>query len=378
MFRKIISALLISALLITAAVPALAATLYATVTTPTTDGALYVRRVAGEGQPIVGSAKFGDQLEVLKKGNTWHRVKVLRTGVTGWVYGKYITFGTATEVNREGSVSSSDGYANFRVGPTTSSAVISKLNNGTKLNVISKTGNWYYVYCASKATHGYVSAGLVKLASAAAAPSDTSNAVISSSDGFANLRKGPGTNYAIVAPLKNGTKAEIVSTSGSWSLVKVPSTNQYGYVYTKLLKAGTSSSGSTAVVNGAYTTGRINSSDGFANFRTGPSTSKSVIAKLYNNVMVSILATDGNWYKVQLSDAGQTGYVYKKLVETVKAEGTMTTTGNVNLRSGPGTGYAKKTVIPKNTTVSVLSTYGNFARVNAKGWIGYISLSYLK
>ena len=87
---------------------------------------------------------------------------------------------------------------------------------------------------------------------------------------------------------------------------------------------------------------------------------------------------DGNWYKVQLSDAGQTGYVYAKLVETVKHEGTMVTTGNVNMRSGPGTDYAKRTVIAKNTLVTVLSTHGDFARVNANGWIGYISLSYLK
>ena len=70
--------------------------------------------------------------------------------------------------------------------------------------------------------------------------------------------------------------------------------------------------------------------------------------------------------------------MYAKLVETVKHEGTMVTTGNVNMRSGPGTDYAKRTVIAKNTLVTVLSTHGDFARVNPNGWIGYISLSYLK
>lgn len=381
MFRKFLSLLLVGALLIAAAVPAFAATLYASVTTPTPDGAVYIRRTAGEGQAIVGSAKSGDRLEVLKKGNTWHRVKVLRTGVTGWVYGKYITFNAAaTEIDRDGKVSSSDGYANFRTGPGTSNAVIARLNNGTELNVIHKTGSWYYVYCASKKSYGYVSANLVKLDPQADSSAAAGTAVIASSDGFANLRRGAGTNYGIVAPLNNGTEVEIVSVSGNWTRVNVPSTHQYGYVYTKLIKqqSGETNSGSAAVTNGAYKTGRINSSDGFANFRTGPGTDKSVIAKLYNNVMVSILATDGNWYKVQLSDAGQTGYVYKKLVETVQPQGTMITTGDVNLRAGPGTGYTKKTVVPGNTSVSVLSTYGDFARVNAGGWIGYVSLSYLK
>ena len=175
---------------------------------------------------------------------------------------------------------------------------------------------------------------------------------------------------------------EIVSTSGSWSRVNVPSTNQYGYVYTKLLSSSADSSWEDAwgddESDEAYVTGRISSSDGYANFRTGPSTDDSVIAKLFNNVLVSILNTEGNWYKVQLSDAGRTGYVYKKLVEEVDAKDTLTATGNVNMRSGPGTEYTKKTVVAKGTPVSVLSYHGNFARVNANGWIGYVSMNYLK
>lgn len=384
MFRKILSALLIGAMLLTAAVPALADTLYGTVVTPTSDGAAYVRRVAGVGQPIVGSAKNGDQLIILKKGNTWHRVKVVRTGVSGWMYGEYVRFSASTsDINQPGKVSSSAGYANFRTGAGTNSAIITQLDNGAKLHVISKTGSWYYVYHAASGNYGYVSANLVSLTGADSGSSSSADtATIQSSDGFANLRKGPSTNYGIVAPLYNGTAVEIVSASGSWSRVNVPSTNQYGYVYTKLLSSSADSSWEDAwgddESDEAYVTGRISSSDGYANFRTGPSTDDSVIAKLYNNVLVSILDTEGNWYKVQLSDAGRTGYVYKKLVEEVDAKDTLTATGNVNMRSGPGTEYTKKTVVAKGTPVSVLSYHGNFARVNANGWIGYVSMNYLK
>lgn len=381
MFRKFISALLVGAILLTMAVPALAETLYGTVVTPTSDGAAYVRRVAGAGQPIVGSAKNGDQLIILKKGNTWHRVKVVRTGVSGWMYGDYIRFNTSTtDINQPGKVSSSAGYANFRTGAGTDSSIITRLDNGTKLNVISKTGSWYYVYHAASGNYGYISANLVSL-TAADAGTTAATATVQSSDGFANLRKGPSTNYAIVAPLYNGTMVETVSVSGSWTRVNVPSTNQYGYVYTKLLTGETADddwADAWGDTPDAYETGRIASSDGYANFRTGPSTDDSVIAKLYNNVLVSILETKGNWYKVQLSDAGRIGYVYKNLVEEVQAKDTATTTGNVNMRSGPGTDYTKKTVVAKGTPVSVLSYHGNFARVNANGWIGYVSTNYLK
>ena len=306
---------------------------------------------------------------------------MVRTGVTGWMYGKYVSFTNAgTSINQPGKVSSNAGYANFRTGPSTSSSIITQLSNGASLNVISKTGSWYSVYYAPTNTYGYVSANLVSLTTSSSGSAASRSATVSSSDGFANLRKGAGTNYGVVTKLYNGTAVEIVSQSGNWSRVNVPSTNQYGYVYTKLLRT---SDGDIEWVNGwnsanAYTTGKISSSDGYANFRTGAGTNYSVMAKLYNDVLVSILDTSGNWYKVQLSDAGQTGYVHKNLVKKLDAQGTRTTTGNVNLRTGPGTNYERKTVISKGTPVSILSTSGNFARVNAQGWIGYVSLNYLK
>lgn len=386
MYRRLICTLLICAMMILTAMPALADTLYGVVTTPTSDGAAYVRRVAGVGQPIVGSAKNGDQLVILKKGNTWHKVQVVRTGVTGWMYGRYISFSTtATDINQPGVVASNAGYANFRTGAGTNSTIIAQLNNGSSLNVISKTGNWYYVYYAATNTYGYISANLVSLKAASGAAA-TGSAEVFSNDGYANLRKGAGTNYGVVTKLYNGTAVEIVSASGNWSRVNVPSTNQYGYVYTSLLSTSDASS-DTDWTNGwvnswtnadAYTTGKIASSDGYANFRTGAGTSHSVIAKLYNDVLVSILDSEGNWYKVQLSDAGQTGYVHKSLVEEVDSLGTKTATNNVNMRTGPGINYDKKTVITKGTPVSILSTSGSFAHVNAQGWIGYVSLNYLK
>ena len=379
MFRKLVCALLACAILFTIPTLALAETQYATVTTPTSDGSVYIRSVAGAGQPIVGSARNGDQLIVLRRGNTWHKVQVVRTGKTGWVYGRYVKFtATTTDVNRPGTVSSSDGYANFRTGAGTGYSIIAPLNNGTALNVISQTGNWYYVYCAARNQYGYVSAKLVQLGSAPADDGMSAVATVSSSDGFANLRKGPGTNYGIVAPLTNGTQVEITGTSGNWSRVNVPATSQYGYVSTKLLKDNAFTGSATAASDATRTTGRIQSSDGFANLRTGAGTDNSILARLDNGVLVSVLGNDGNWYRVQLTDAGRTGFVHKSLVQTVDTVATKVTTGNVNLRSGPGIEYDRRTVIAANTKVSVLEYSGNFARVNAGGWIGYVSQSYLK
>ena len=43
-------------------------------------------------------------------------------------------------------VSSKDGYANLREKPTTNSKIISKMDNGTVVKYITKSGDWYYVF----------------------------------------------------------------------------------------------------------------------------------------------------------------------------------------------------------------------------------------
>lgn len=43
-------------------------------------------------------------------------------------------------------VSSKDGYANLREKPTTSSKIVSKMNNGTVVKYITKFGDWYYIF----------------------------------------------------------------------------------------------------------------------------------------------------------------------------------------------------------------------------------------
>ena len=62
----------------------------------------------------------------------------------------------------------------------------------------------------------------------------------------------------------------------------------------------------------------------------------------------------------------------------VEASETKVTTANLNMRTGPGTGYAVITVIPKGTQVSVSGYSGDWAEVSYSGKSGYAHSSYLK
>ena len=109
----------------------------------------------------------------------------------------------------------------------------------------------------------------------------------------------------IIAKLSGGTKVTQLSTSGSWSLIKMPS-GQKGYVKSSYLvsKSGSSgsSSGTTKYVKTAYNTG--------VNFRTGPSTGYSIIRVIPDGKKVTVISTSKGWSKVTYG--GKTGYIYSK------------------------------------------------------------------
>lgn len=54
-----------------------------------------------------------------------------------------------------------------------------------------------------------------------------------------------------------------------------------------------------------------------------------------------------------------------------------TVTNDLNLRSGPGTGYRVITAMPAGANVDVLNCNGSWCRVEWRGTVGYASASYL-
>ena len=60
------------------------------------------------------------------------------------------------------------------------------------------------------------------------------------------------------------------------------------------------------------------------------------------------------------------------------SSGKVITTGDVNLRSGPGTGFIKLGAVPKGITVSYLDSVSGWYYVGYNGKYGWISASYAK
>ena len=175
--------------------------------------------------------------------------------------------------------------------------------------------------------------------------------IVMIADTGANLRTGPGTNYAIAESLPRGAELTRTGTVNGWSQVQYQG-GEY-YVATNLLtekdgavqEPAVSMTSAAAAADGDAVGTLVVASD--VNIRSGPGTEYDKVGEAKTGAVLSAVgrSSDGKWYLV--STESGTGYVNRKLVtvrdyaEITAQSGTLTVTGDVNLRAGPAVGYDK-------------------------------------
>ena len=112
------------------------------------------------------------------------------------------------------------------------------------------------------------------------------------------------------------------------------------------------------------------------NVRTGPSTSYSKASyQLTSGELVEVVSVANGW--AQLTDGNYVSAQYLMEV-TTSDDGSATTMyvtcRTLNVRTGPSTSYSKVGTLSRGTSVEVVGTYGNWAKLS-NGY--YVSLSYL-
>ena len=204
------------------------------------------------------------------------------------------------------------------------------------------------------------------------------------------VRKGPGTNYAKIGTLYKGQKVELAGSKGSW--YKIRYKTGYGYVLSKYISLSSESSrGSEASRTGTITATTLN-------VRKNPSTSAAVVGKLGKGTRVEIFKEQNGWYYIKAGTT--TGWVVKNYVAvsetsrgTTSAAPQTTNTNTIpattisgsyvvkatslNLRSGPGTGYAVLKSLVNGTVVSGLKLSGDWMQVKEGTAVGWVAKSYL-
>lgn len=235
--------------------------------------------------------------------------------------------------------------------------------------------------------------------------SDGTTAVIAQGNvkctSYVNVRKGPGTNYTILARAVAGSQVEIYQTkwvgSSQWGRM----TN--GWIcmdYVSLSSDSQSGSGSTDT----QISGTVSGSN--VNVRSGAGTGYSIVGRKNSGDVITVYErkTSGglNWGRigdnqwiclayVRLENAGGTetpqpgsesnSSVSGDGTSAVQDTGTVSSTTGLNVRSGPGTGYARIKTLSPGTVVSLYEYRTvdgvRWGRIQESQWVcmTYVQLS---
>ncbi len=402
------TALLLSALLLASAMPF--AVSAEEVSAQTTE---YVNFRTGPGTNYSskGVIPSGTGITVTDTSNSeWYAVR-LSDGSTGYIYAEYISV-SGSNTTEDGEVNAkTTADVNFRSGPGTNYNSKAVIGSGTGI-IVTDTGNsqWYAVRLTNGST-GYIYAEYIRItgdvgtpsapAEPTPAPSNPEAEQTAKTTEYVNFRTGPGTNYSSKGVISLGTTVTVTDTSNSqWYAVRL-SNGSTGYIFAQYLKLTGNTSVPTATPAPSDPANeKTAKTTEYVNFRTGPGTNYSSKGVISLGTTVTVTDTSNSqWYAVRLAN-GSTGYIfaqYIKITSTPSAtatpaptptpapsdpskEQTAKTTEYVNFRTGPGTNYSSKGVIPSGTAITVTDTSNSqwYAVRLADGSTGYIFAQYIK
>lgn len=217
---------------------------------------------------------------------------------------------------------------NVRSSNNTSAEVVTRVSDGTELQILASDGSWYKVRL-SDGTEGFVSAEYVTA-------NEAYFGVVTASNLF--VRSSTGTLSTALTTLPYGTVVELLAYDGYWYKINYGSGKE-GYVSAEYISLDLSLAVPTAYVVYGY----INAT--YLNIRATTDTQSESLALLPMGTCVEILTSDGLWYKVRTA-SGTEGYAsaeYVSLTPVDEPEDSDVTNPT------PTTGVIPVTTVPEAT-----------------------------
>ena len=104
-----------------------------------------MRKGASNKYKVTGVLAKGEEVKILSKSNGWYKVQN-SDNEQGWSYGKYIE---TSDKELDSATSKNSGVVryplNFRKGPSTDEKIISVLQTGENVKILSQSNGWYKV-----------------------------------------------------------------------------------------------------------------------------------------------------------------------------------------------------------------------------------------
>lgn len=197
---------------------------------------------------------------------------------------------------------------NVRTGPGLTFTVQEKVAKGKQYPVVQKRGEWLQIRLASNRT-GWVHGQYVQIQKETTeTKKQIQQFVVCQVDGL-RLRKGPGTNFAVIGYVNRNEKGMATIAQGEWMYVRWD--GKEGWVhqsYVANVEQSEQNNEQPTYVQMLYDN---------TNIRSAPSTQSPVIMKAKRGDRFSIIRKEGQWYVIQV-DAQTIGYVADWVVQVSK------------------------------------------------------------
>ena len=314
-----------------------------------TSGSLNMRNSPSTSASIIVKLAKGTSVQVYWEANGWAKIVVY--GQTGYVNSDYLsdtgqssTNSTATAVQQTVTeyVNVSSGSLNLRLSNSVSSAVLTKLANGTEIQVLSSSSGWAKIQVNGKT--GYVSTDYLTETKPNTSTQQEQQVVTKyvnvSLGSSLNMRKSPSENSSIIVKIARGVEVTVLSEANGWA--NIEAYGQTGYVSTEFL--------SPTNTNGGTDTGNNINNNG----ATIPTSADNSGTDL----------TTGN------SSGTTTNNSINKYVNVIYGS-------SLNMRSSAATDSSIITKLARGTVVSIISEENGWSQITANGVEGYVSSQYL-
>ncbi len=326
--------------------------------------AVNVRSTPDTSKPAIGSAAKGARLIVTQPfvNSDWHKISL--SGADAYIYAYYVKLDPAAA---SPSASPTDAPS---VTPTDApSAPPSDAPTATPTDAPSATPT--------------------------ATPPDTANASVINCKTAVNLRSTPDTGKASIGSAALGLRLTVTQpfVTPTWHKISFNGRDAYIYAYYVKLDSAPSPSPSPTTSPAPTAsappvivrTGTVNSS--ILNVRSAASSSSGKLGTLSKGSAVNIIEVEPvkNWHKILYNNAA--AYVWADYVTlsggstlpAVQATGVVTSS-TLNVRSGPGTSYAKAGVLNKGAKVDITKTNytSSWHQIIYGGKIAYVHKSYIR
>ncbi|WP_368297486.1 N-acetylmuramoyl-L-alanine amidase [Cytobacillus firmus] len=182
---------------------------------------LNVRKLPNVNGPIVTKVPVNTAVTVEGKDGSWLKVYISGKKSRGWVSASYVSKKKpAVPPKSLGTFYVTADVLNVRASAAESSKVLGKISEGEAVEVHSQKGNWSSI-TAAKGLKGWVSSAYIDKIK----PVDDQEAVTVKETRIilkenSNIRKGPGTNFGVIALEKAGTSLVKKGESKGWIKVK--------------------------------------------------------------------------------------------------------------------------------------------------------------